>query len=243
MQSGIVSRRIIKVVSSAEDNTPGEHNPEWTCKFEPPPPVVSKRLPNMMHVDLSATPYAKIGHGCFKECESLVSVRLPEGLKSIGIQAFALCSRLETVELPTTLTTIDGEAFFRCTSLGPSVLLPSSVNTVYGSAYYDCSSLESVTLSKNMERLYDFTFCGCTSLVDVTFAAPSKIQSIDSFAFMCTSTRSLMSIEFPVSVTSLGKNIFENSGLSSIRLPNHVHLDDQTLDCRDATIEWYGPDP
>ena len=48
---------------------------------------------------------------------SLVSIRLPDGLTSLGDRAFYGCSSLVSIALPDRLTSIGGYAFFFCSTL------------------------------------------------------------------------------------------------------------------------------
>ena len=81
----------------------------------------------------------------FYNCSSLISITLPESLKSIGVSAFQYCFRLTTVDLSgcTSLTSIANYAFSNCSGL-TSIFLPSSLNSIGYGAFDSCSSLTSV---------------------------------------------------------------------------------------------------
>lgn len=63
-----------------------------------------------------------IGNFAFYGCYRVLSVNLPEGLKSIGEAAFGYCSQIPSIELPSTITSIGEGAFLQLNKL-------SSVNS------------------------------------------------------------------------------------------------------------------
>ena len=58
-----------------------------------------------------------VGYSAFKQCSTLVSIRLPDTVTSIGDHAFSHCTSLTTVTLPSS-----------CTFLGPSAFEKSPLN-------------------------------------------------------------------------------------------------------------------
>lgn len=78
-------------------------------------------------------------------CESLTSLRIPEGITTIGQRTTQYLLRLSKIELPSTLTTIKGE--FMCTALSlTSISIPASVTIIGGSAFHGCEALSDVYL-------------------------------------------------------------------------------------------------
>ena len=55
-----------------------------------------------------------IGNFAFYGCSSLISVTIPESVKSIGNSAFRSCSGLTSVTIPKSVTSIDWSAFYYC---------------------------------------------------------------------------------------------------------------------------------
>ncbi len=49
--------------------------------------------------------------------DKLKSIKIPEGVKSIGANVFDACNYLEKVEIPASIETIAGNAFSRCNNL------------------------------------------------------------------------------------------------------------------------------
>lgn len=68
------------------------------------------------------------GGGAFSE-SGIRTIRLPDGLRSLGSYAFSCCTQLEKVELPKTLREIHAHAFEGCTAL-KEITLPKSITGI-----------------------------------------------------------------------------------------------------------------
>ena len=82
---------------------------------------------------------------------ALVSVVVPEGVKSIGARAFQDCTHLETVVLPGSLELIGDSAFCRCLNLAHADW-PEGLRSV-GSHAFEHTSLERVRIPASLEHL------------------------------------------------------------------------------------------
>ena len=65
--------------------------------------------------------------------DNLVSVALPDGIKSIGLAAFGQRSKLKRINIPGSLESIDELAFLQCYSL-KDIILPGDITEFKGSA-------------------------------------------------------------------------------------------------------------
>ena len=93
-----------------------------------------------------------IGPGSvFSSCESLVSVEIPNSVKSIGGGAFRECTSLTSVEIPNSVESIGSSAFENCESL-VSVEIPNSVESIGSSAFENCESLVSVEIPNSVKN-------------------------------------------------------------------------------------------
>ena len=78
--------------------------------------------------------------GCFRDCNELTTIVLPDTLTSIGKEAFSGCSSLLGMYFPEGMDSIDPRAFAGCISM-ESVYVPSSVTRIAPGAFDDCASL------------------------------------------------------------------------------------------------------
>lgn len=155
------------------------------------------------------------------------TVRLEEGIRSIGKYAFAGCTGLRFVTLPSTLTEIGEQAF----SGSPirSIDIPDNVSSLGEKAFYDCSVLATVELSSSLSYLSASVFENCVSLVSVNnteklskignnafkncsmlenFELGDNLKTIEDGAF--SDCQSLTSVILPNSLTSLGEDAFSS---------------------------------
>ena len=175
-------------------------------------------------------------HAFYKN-ESIASVRLNEGLKTLeehcfqhsGIRglvlpasvievsewAFAVCMRLRHADLSAArgLKSLGKDAFSHCSRLR-QVLLNDGLETICPRCFSG-SGVERVAFPRTLRRVEDGTFAYCQSLKQVD-SADSALESVDVSAF-CDS--GLESFTAPPSLRTIGKDAF--SGCKSLK---HVDL-------------------
>ena len=96
---------------------------------------------NLKNIDLyNSSLLTEFNDYCFYYCRNLVSIVLPQNLKTIGSYAFSNCDSLTSITLPNSLTTIQDNAFYYCSSL-TALILPSSITTIDSNAFRNCTSL------------------------------------------------------------------------------------------------------
>ena len=152
--------------------------------------------------------------------DSIFSVKILQGISSIGRKSFWYCENLQSVEIPDSITTIEFCAFLGCRNLN-GVAIPDSVTTIGNSVFYGCENLADVTLPKKLTEIGAQTFCDCKSLKNV--AIPNSVTTIGSEAFLgCVN---LESVSIPDSVTKIGGSAFSGcSALSNIKIPKSVKI-------------------
>ena len=127
----------------------------------------------------------KIGNYAFEGCKNLTDVQLSNSLSDAGYKAFSECTRLEEITLPASLTGNASEMFSGCNSLKkvnfaegattiPNGLFknmsittfecPDSITRIGNEAFQNCSNLESVVLSKKLEKIGESAFENCTKI-------------------------------------------------------------------------------
>lgn len=141
----------------------------------------------------------------------LQSIILPKGVTGIGESAFAT-TPLAEVELPSTLKTIEMGAFSNCDAL-ESLELPEGVELLGSHVMADCANLTTVKIGQGIKAIPEAAFARCEQLAVVELAA---VEEIGRAAF--SGCESLKSLTFPATLTTIGNNAFEQSGIESVDL-------------------------
>ena len=147
---------------------------------------------------------------------TLRRVVLPEGVTKIGDYWFD-GAETEEVVLPESVTAIGNYAFRnsgikRITFPAGLVTFPTSQSY----APFAGSALEEVTIKGT--TVPNYVFYKAASLRKVTFKG--ELTSIGNYAF--SGTESLAEIELPETLESLGTYVFQNSGITSITIPDGI---------------------
>ncbi len=162
----------------------------------------------------------------FRECTSLVSIKLPTTIKSIHNYGFFNCYSLSSIILPESLTYIGFAAFSGCRALG-YIYIPKSVSSITGGAFMGCNSMISMAVDP-ANAIFD-SRGGCNAIIKKTgnvlvsgcknTIIPNDIESIQDRAFASITT--LTRMEIPASVTSIGEYAFSAcSNLASLVIKN-----------------------
>lgn len=159
-----------------------------------------------------------IGYAAFRECKSLTSVTLPDGIENIGVFAFWDCDKLTSVNIPSSLKRIENGVFHGCNGL-TSMTIPSNITSIGEGAFQNCSNLTSITIPNSVTNIEKYAFWHCSSLTDI--AVPNSITKIGYGTYYGCS--SLTSITIPNNITSIEQMAFMDcSSLTSINIPNSV---------------------
>ena len=133
---------------------------------------------NLGSVDLSgASSLTTIGNYAFSSCTALESVDLSKASSLTTIKtSFSYCTKLKSVKLNEGLTTIGGSAFTYCTSL-KSIHIPSTVKEIGSWCFQECNILEEVTFANNSQltKIEGGTFYWCESLKKIMIPKSVKV--------------------------------------------------------------------
>nr|MCR5448378.1 leucine-rich repeat protein [Solobacterium sp.] len=158
----------------------------------------------------------------FRNCNSLTTITIPEGVVNINY-AFRNCDNLVEITLPSTLEEIK-ESYFANYKTLEKVNMPAyfvNGNVIGDSAFSGCDHLLSLSIPEGITTLPNSILYGCTSLTSISL--PSTLQTIRAGAFYDCS--SLTSITIPEGVTGIGRSAFYNcSSLTSITIPEKVTI-------------------
>ena len=122
-----------------------------------------------------------IEYTAFFDNEILLSIILPNSVKTIGYSAFEDCGRLTSVTIPNSVTSIGDMAFKDCKGL-TSITIPNSVTSIGNSAFKYCDGLTSVTIGSGVTSIGDRAFAYCDGLTSVTI--PNSVKTIGYSAFV-----------------------------------------------------------
>ena len=166
-------------------------------------------------INLQDTKTKKINAHAFSNT-SIDSILIPTTLEEIGWAAFYNCDKLTEIDWGAYSVEFTSHNIFEhCDSL-VSVVLPNMSN-LYRSTFARCYNLESVVISKNIERIHQYAFDYCTSLSSVTFANDSNLNAIDNLAF--GNCPLLTSITLPNKLEKIRTGAFDGANITEVVIP------------------------
>lgn len=149
----------------------------------------------------------RIAGWAFLECDSILSVRLPETIESIGPEAFEECTNLSEINLPSSLRIIEYWAFAFCRNL-QEIELPDNVEKLGQHTFWECSNLTIANLGSGLTEVPEGLFQNCGLLKEVRLG--ENIERIGNSAFNCC--YGLENIDFPDKLKVVGNNAFSYCG-------------------------------
>lgn len=163
-----------------------------------------------------------IGSGAFFGCTNLVSVKLPESLKSIGNYAFMNCTSLE-LEVPNNANIIGENAFYDVKNLiykGELSEAPWGAKLLNGVDPYAeiiDYTINTYSMQYIPEKVGDV-------IIPMSFQRSGKAYKIVGFGNnLFANCTELTSIAIPETVTRIGENCFLGcTGLKEIDVPSNV---------------------
>jgi len=133
-------------------------------------------------------------------------IEIDTGLSIIEVNAFKDCPSITSVVLPDGLTEIGEDAFFGDSGIIMDIVFPSSLTTIGRSAFQYCAGLTSVTFPDGLLLIDNAAFgqCGLSG----SFIIPGSVQTVGNSCFhsCCDTVTSIGYYEG----TFLGVNAFAN---------------------------------
>ncbi|MBD5099243.1 MAG: leucine-rich repeat protein [Clostridiales bacterium] len=167
-----------------------------------------------------------------RNANKITSVRIANGITSIGECAFNCYGDLAKVELPESLTSLAKQAFSFCSNL-VEITIPKNVKFIEDSALHNCDKLRRIHVEPRNTTftdidgvLYNFDktklLCYPKGKPWSKYIIPNSVTAIGDQAFsMCNNN--LKEIIIPKSVTSIGCYAFLGcDGLTKIEIPDCV---------------------
>ena len=131
-------------------------------------------------VTIQGKPVTIIGYAAFEDQYDIISVTIPNGVKTISTNAFDRCYALKSINLPNSITSIDSFAFSNCYAL-TTINIPNNVTSINSYAFYYCESLKTITIPNGVTIINPNTFYQCTALTSIIL--PNSLSKIESEAF------------------------------------------------------------
>ncbi|MGN1214914.1 MAG: leucine-rich repeat protein, partial [Candidatus Cryptobacteroides sp.] len=188
--------------------------------------VMNRRMVNLSSLNLKeavivaddSNPADRIPNGAFFEKFSLISIVLPDRLKTIGGGAFAHTSITGSLIIPEGVVTLEDGCFSECSSLTGQLSLPSTLKHIgtstdrneWSGVFLGCNFVCNLNLPDGLETIGSGAFCRCRNIYG-EIEIPESVSSINyrSFAFM-DDVRGMLRI--PQNVGIIPEDCFCGSG-------------------------------
>lgn len=171
----------------------------------------------------------EIGEYSFYHSSDLVSVVLPESVRTVGDYAFSACDKIETIAFPPSLAAVGRGAFSGCTSL-TKIDVPDGVEHINDYTFSGCTSLASVKLPSNLRTIGEAAFRRCgleeVDLPDSLEVIEDGNQEEDGYYVVHTgafSSTKLKRISLPDNIKKVGAYAFAQcNDLEYIEFPKYL---------------------
>ena len=153
----------------------------------------------------------KIGNYAFRDCYSLTSIIIKNGIVSIGDFAFSDCRALTSITISDSVTSIGEGAFSGCTKIIETengiryvcnwvigvedtnittAIIRKGTRGIADSAFFGCYFLTNILIPEGVTRIGKYAFWNCCSLTNISI--PDSVISIgEGFLFLCDQVNSI----------------------------------------------------
>ena len=161
----------------------------------------------------------RVGDQNFYTCENLVSVTLPNTLKTIGFVAFGRCSAITSVTIPASVTLVEHEAFFSCENAEITI---SSTDTKIEGGAFSGTKWEKEQLEKSPFVVINGVLLA-TRFDTEKLVIPDGVECIGRRCFQGWGHWSVTEVVIPDSVKIIEAYTFEGfRALKSVTIPKSV---------------------
>lgn len=187
----------------------------------------------------------EIDDDSFDGCSALEEVLLPVTITRIGNHAFDCCRQLKHVNfihsdgVAPALEVIGDHAFSHCEKLA-EFNVPTSVKTIGKYAFNDCWNMSSISFTSEdrqsqLERISNFAFSHCTSLVE--FSVPSSCIHIDNYVFNECHKLETLIIPEDSHLDTIGAAFIAGTLVKSLSIPASVTDISETYNAKAAKLK------
>ena len=180
----------------------------------------------------------QIGDNAFQGNDDLYLVELPETIVTIGQYAFEGCSNLISINLPDGLAEIGNYVFSSCYNLN-NIVIPNSVEIIRDYAFMNGCSYDVYCEASSRPNGWDIGWCSNNDDTFVTWNYKDKyVDGLNEYILFNDNTAIIKKYNPNVTsvvineninvngtiytITGIGKNAFEDSKLTTIKLPNTI---------------------
>ena len=163
----------------------------------------------------------------FRNCSSLKTIEIPNGITSIPEFCFSGCESLTDIKFPSSLQVINDNSFSYCTNLRV-LQIPEGVTKICNDAFFGCS-LSEIQLPSTLEIVGGWAF-GLGDVKEIIL--PIALKEIGSCAFDDTQLESVTCLN--PSPCECRDDIFKNETYlyATLRVPQ------ESLDLYKNTTPW-----
>ena len=211
-------------------------------------------IPGTVYNDGTGYTVTGIAWWAFKERADIVSVNMPNSIRTVGASAFVGCAALTEVRWSENLKTLGQFCFSSCTSLQKAIL-PEGLETLGNDAFYLCTGMTEIHLPASLLSIGEAALAGCDNLTELvipekitvirtsaisgekieTLVLPAGLETIERMGV--STCFALKEVRLPEGLKSIAADaFFRCDGLKTVYAPwaRPVRLGDSGLD--DATV-------
>ena len=194
--------------------------------------------------EVTLTNQGSVGAYAFANCSKLASVKIAEGVTSVGNSLFKGCNELESISVAGENTKLDSRN--NCNAIietGTNKLvaacnqtvIPESVTAIGDYAFSGCEEVTSINIHENISSIGDYAFSGCSSLADVAIEDRTEVLTLGS-----NGNKGLFA-DCPLESVYIGGKISYNTSSSKGYSPfsNNTTLRTVTITDKEETIYPY----
>lgn len=187
-------------------------------------------------LDLSGATIAAIPDRMFQWWDFLHSVKLPQGLETIGSKAFNGIP-IEEIYIPETVKNWGNNVFME--SFIKKIYLPESMKVIPDGLFSECVFLEPFKLPSALEEVGSSAFDGCESF---NVELPSTLKKIGLGAFSNTNKKNPVErLIIPDGVTEIGSGAFRGTNYKYVEVPVNINVLYSTFSSQLQTLRLKSP--
>lgn len=161
----------------------------------------------------------KISSYMFSECESLMSIQIPECVVTIEDGAFS-GTGFTSITIPATVTKFGKSIFSDCKKLN-NVKLPENMTVIPERMFSYCEMLTAIEIPNTVMELGESCFSNCKGISEIKL--PENLKKIGRDCFWYC--EKIESIKIPDTVTEIGVSAFGSTGITELIIPESVNTE------------------